>query len=83
MLVPKKYNQTGLLGLGEQRPTQVAGVMQRVAYDAPPTICDKFGCGSRNIQQDLVDRRRYYCLDCHADWFIVVAPWRRSWMPAR
>jgi len=35
MLVPKKYKRTGLLGLGEHPPTQVTGVIQRVAYDPP------------------------------------------------
>lgn len=81
MLVPKKYKRMGLLGLGEAPPAQVAGVIQRVAYDAPPAICDK--CQSREIVQDHQEPRRYFCFSCSSDWFIVDTPWRRSWTPAR
>ena len=76
-LVPKKYKRTGLLGLGDGPPSQIAGVFQRVTYDAPPVLCDKPRCGSRDIRQDLEEPRRYFCWECHSDWFIVQAPWRR------
>ena len=74
MLVPKKYKRTGLLGLGEHPPTQVTGVIQRVAYD-PPERCDK--CGGRDISTDPMDLRRYSCFQCGQDFFLVEAPWRR------
>lgn len=79
-LVPKRYKQHGLTGLGEGLPTQVRGVIQRIAYEVPET-CDK--CGSKDIHADPLDARRYACFQCASDWFIVETPWRRLWTPAR
>lgn len=81
LVTPKKYKRTGLLGLGERPPPQVVGVIQRVAYEAPPLLCDK--CGSRDIASDPIEARRYSCFQCGSDWWLVEAPWRRSWTPAR
>lgn len=81
LVTRKQYKRTGLLGLGERPPTQVAGVLQRVVYDGPPTQCDK--CQSRDIAADPVEPRRYTCFQCGSDWFIVETPWRRTWTPAR
>ena len=58
----------GLLGLGEQPPRRVTGVMQQAVL-RDPVWCPK--CQSTEIFQDITEPRRIYCYHCHADWYRV------------
>lgn len=64
----KRYRVMGLLHLGELPPTPTEGVVQRAALYRP-TECDK--CGSREVFDDILEPRRWYCYCCGADGFVV------------
>jgi len=64
----KRYRVMGLLHLGELPPSRIDGVAQRVAFSRP---MECYKCGSREIFDDGLESRRWYCFSCGADGFLV------------
>ena len=58
----------GVLGLGDQPPTRIVGVVQRAVYVAPER-CPK--CQSTAVFADVTEARRLWCFACGGDVFLI------------